>query len=295
VCVGVWAKALTHIARDNVITDEETAYLDDLARLLDVGCGDILAIYGQVISPRYREAVEAAAEDGVLTATERQALGRLAVSLRIPDDAEFSIRGPILQQVAQRKLNELTADRRLSPEEIQEYLNLDEDLGISLSIDAETDIAIQRFQELWRIENGQMRAVEADIQLQKGERCFFQASATWMEVRTRTKRVDYAGPVASIRIAKGLRFRIGSVVPNRVTSEELTEIDHGTVYITDKRVIFDGKHRNLAVRLSALISVAVYSDAFVAEKATGRSPYFLIHPDRVEFAAATLTTLLSER
>ena len=99
--------------------------------------------------------------------------------------------------------------------------------------------------------------------------------------------------MASIRIMKGVRWRIGSINPIQITRDELTMIGVGMVYITSKRVIFKSDKRNTTLRLSSLIAFRPYSDGLVLEKATGRSPHLIIKGD-VERAAAILAGVLAK-
>jgi hypothetical protein len=107
----------------------------------------------------------------------------------------------------------------------------------------------------------------------------------WHEMRTRTQRIDYEGFSANIRIVRGLRYRAGSVTLHRVTREVLTPIDTGSLSVTSKRLIFDGAHRNVALRHSSLLAVRVFSDGIEVEKASGRSPFFLFSDDTQMIAA----------
>jgi hypothetical protein len=92
----------------------------------------------------------------------------------------------------------------------------------------------------------------------------------WYETRTRTVRIDYHGTSGSIRICKGLRYRVGSVSTSRVTRDELTEIDRGTIYVTNKRLIFSGTKKNTTMRLSTILSFEPYSDGLLLEKTSGK-------------------------
>lgn len=55
---------------------------------------------------------------------------------------------------------------------------------------------------------------------------------------------------------------------------------------------FDGRRNNRAIRYSALIGLAAYSDALVLEKGTGKGPHLVL--DDVELAAVTLSAAMAE-
>jgi hypothetical protein len=72
----------------------------------------------------------------------------------------------------------------------------------------------------------------------------------------------------------------------------LQEIDTGTAYITNKRLIFDGRLKNTSIRHSAVIALEAYSDGVGIEKATGRSPVLVTTAD-AEVVTAIYTEALN--
>ena len=142
------------------------------------------------------------------------------------------------------------------------------------------------------VENGDIPIVDVPIQLQRGEVCHFVTPASWHEFRKSTRTVGYYSQGVSLRIARGVYYRVGASRPQRVTTEGLTEIDAGTLYLTSKRVLFDGATKNSSIRLSNLIGYEVYSDGLKLEKGSGRSPYLLFEGD-AELAAVILGRLLA--
>jgi hypothetical protein len=103
--------------------------------------------------------------------------------------------------------------------------------------------------------------------------------------------VGYASQGVSIRIARGVYYRVGGSRPQRVTTEGLTEIDAGTLYLTNKRLLFDGRAKNTSLKLNTVIAFDVYTDGLAIEKGSGRSPHLLLNGD-VESAATILGRLL---
>jgi hypothetical protein len=179
----------------------------------------------------------------------------------------------------------------VTPREREDLEALARHLGVRLAPDAQTEHLLARYALFWYIENGQLPEMDVPISLQRGEVCHYACPASWYELRTRTVRVDYSGFSASVRIAKGLRYRVGSYAPRRVTTEQLTHVDDGTVYFTSKRILFDGAKANKAVPLRSVIAILPMSDGIVIEKATGRSPHIVLRGD-VEVTAMILSAAL---
>jgi hypothetical protein len=149
---------------------------------------------------------------------------------------------------------------------------------ISVDANSANHELLARFRWFWLMENGTFPEVAAPIALQKKEVCHFSSSTTLYEMRTETVRVNYGGPSARIRIMKGVYYRVGSTQAQRVTRDVLREIDSGTLYVTNKRIIFDGGRKNSTIRLSNVFAITPYSDAIEIEKVSGRNPVFMV-PD----------------
>ena len=281
----VWRVAVIAFLADNTITTQEAQYLAELRRTLGLSDRELQQVEEQLVHDRYREAAKAAIADDHVSASDREKLGKLAASIRLPAD----VADRILLAAREERLSAFTSnaieDRRLSATEEADLYALARALDIDLQLDDKTKAALGRYSLLWRIENGQLPEISVHINLQRGEICHAAANATWMEMRTRTERINYGGPVASIRIMRGLSYRVGSVKVQRITRNELTQIDEGRVYVTNKRVIFDGSLKNTAFRLSSVLSFSPYSDGVALEKSSGRSPHLILDGDIEQFHA----------
>ena len=288
----LWKEALTVLAGDDIISDTEADYLTDLMATLDVPNATARRFEADVLHPKYETLVRRSIADGHLTPGERQQLDALAKALHLSPEEAREIYGKSAAELLQSTLNSALEDERLSPTEFKEFALLAQRLGIEPSFDDATQARMHRFALLWRIENGELPTIAVPINLQRGEVCHLSGEATWHELRTRTERVVYSGTSVSIPIMKGVRYRVSSYRPQRVTRQELTPIDSGPFYVTSKRVIFDGVHKNSAIRYSSLIGVTPYSDGIKLEKSSGRSPYLLFDGD-VEMVTVILTAAMA--
>lgn len=97
------------------------------------------------------------------------------------------------------------------------------------------------------------------------EACVVFGGITLMESRAvRQTRGGYAGP--TIRVAKGVSFRLGSVAARSESHEELRNIDKGTLVLTNKRLIFMGSKRTTNIDLRKIISVTAYKDGIASQR-----------------------------
>ena len=74
----------------------------------------------------------------------------------------------------------------------------------------------------------------------------------------RRSRSYYGGP--TIRLAKGLSLRLGTGTSQSESSDELRDIDQGTLVLTTKRLTFMGSLRTTNVKLDDVIGIQIYTD-----------------------------------
>ena len=295
VLVGIWRQAVVKFLLDDLVTDEESSYLAELRRALGLTEAELRVVDEDLVQGRFATAVGRAIAGDHLRSQDRAQLDELAKAIRLPTDVAQRILESVRMQRINRAAQAAIADRRLSPDDIKYLHTLATNLDIDLKINAETQKGLDRFALLWRIENGDIPAVAVTISLQKSETCYAVADAVWHELRTKTDRYNYAGPVASIRIFKGFRYRVGSVSVRRITHDEMTEIDRGRIYLTSKRVIFEGSKKNATISLSSLLTFTPYSDGVALERASGKTVHLVLSNVDLEVFQTILGAVLSAR
>ncbi len=125
----------------------------------------------------------------------------------------------------------------------------------------------------------ELPTIEPGFALQRGEVCHWAGPCAWFELRSRTTRISYHGPTLTIPIMKGIKYRAGSFAPSTERTHELVQVDTGILFITSKRLVFDGHSKNSVVTLKSMIRVGVFPGGFEAEKQTGKSPYLKFDGD----------------
>jgi hypothetical protein len=291
---AVWRQAVEHFLTDEHVSDAEARYLAELRRILGLTEPELQKMEEELVHSRFGAAVKSAIADDHLSLSERSRLDDLAKALPLPT----AVSQRILDRSRQERLTDAAkaaiADQRLSPTEVADLHALARSLGVALTMDAETQATMDRLSLLWRIENGQPPVYSVPINLQRGETCHAVADAVWLEMRTRTVRTNYSGLSTSIRICKGVRYRVGTVRAQRITRDELTEIDRGRLYVTNKRVIFDGAKKNSTIRRSGLLAFTPFADGVVLEKASGKPSHLLVQSADMEVFHATLGAVLAQ-
>lgn len=134
--------------------------------------------------------------------------------------------------------------------------------------------------------------VDSPIPLRAGEACYWVGEVEWIESRVTTSRVEYSGTSLSVPVVKGVRFRVGSLTPRRVTSRELQVVDRGRLIITNKRIFFDGQAKNTTIELRHLVGVGIDGASLLLDKTSGRDPRLRVLEGDSPLAAAVIVARL---
>lgn len=96
----------------------------------------------------------------------------------------------------------------------------------------------------------------------------------WLEEKTITTSYSYGGFQYRLSGGSGLSYRMGnlSVIPN--TTQKFTTVDRGTLYITNKRIIFVGteKRVNKSIDLDDILEFSIFRDGILIGKSNGKKP-----------------------
>ncbi len=134
----------------------------------------------------------------------------------------------------------------------------------------------------------ELPVVDSPIPLRAGESCHWVGEVEWIEARVTTSRVDYSGASLSVPVAKGVRFRLGSIAPKRVTARELQVVDTGRLVITNKRLFFDGRAKNTTIEMRHLVGVGIDGASLLLDKTSGRDPRLRVLEGDSPLAAAVI-------
>lgn len=290
---GLYSTYLKECLSDNFISDKELDELNYLKKLLHLQDYEVEILHKKLAGEIYEANYNDVIIEGKILDSEKESLEKLQKNLRLSEYYAEEISGESRKQFVNRQWEKINEDKRLSPEEWEEFTTLAKDLEVNVTMDNETKEQIEKFKLYWHIEHGELPIKEVSIYLQQSERCYYTCNAEWFENRTVTKRINYGGPTARIKIMKGIYYKAGSMGVQRVTSEELQLIDHGQVYITNKRLIFFGSKKNTNIQLSKILSLNPYSDAVGIEKDTGRSPIIKVD-ENADLLAMVLSRVIND-
>lgn len=292
VLVQMWRQVLEAFLSDDAFSDREIAYLGALRETFALTEEEVQASEREVVHPRYAVALREALADARLRDDERASLARLAEQLRLPESVQGELYQRSTRALIAGLLDRSVADRRLSPEELHQLAAVAEHLGVTPDFDGATEAMLDRYAFFWRIENGDLPSVAVEnVPLDGDEICHSITPAERYE-----RRGDAGGPdaegIVSVRIARGVYYRVGSVSDARVNRTPLRRADAGQLLATSQRVLFEGTQGRMAWRLRDIASYQVYADGIVLEPRSGAGPSFTLDGD-VELCAVILGAALA--
>jgi hypothetical protein len=240
-----------------------------------------------------RREVQRALGDERITQQERDSFRVAADAVGI-DSAEVTaaiIEGAT--SLFRERLDAALSDGMLSPVEERALAQLAANLGLNPEYDSNRQGAIERARELWTVMHGPLPNVEPPFYLQKGEQCTFTVDAEAFEQRTRTRSITYGGPAVSIPIVKGLRIRVGHSRVHRSSEDYHHTFGRGALCLTNKRLIWNGPNKNVAIKLTKILDFEPYTDGVRIEKDTGK-PLLFVFSQPAQNLGPLLSRLLDE-
>ena len=125
----------------------------------------------------------------------------------------------------------------------------------------------------WRAEieaaGGELPVRDVPIRLKKGEVCFYyDPTATLCEPRA-VRSGGYGG--TSIRVARGVSIHTGRF--GSESHDEWRKITEGALYVTNRRIIFDGAMKNRVISIADVLSIEPGARAAVVNSQNLQKPF----------------------
>jgi hypothetical protein len=289
----LYKKYLEKCLGGNVLTDNDIDELNHLKELLSMDERETVKLHDLMCGEIYKTAYREQISEGTYSEESEELINKLQEDLRLSDDIIQPIQEECRLAFLQKYWKKIIKDNKISPAEWDSLNEIAKNLHITMDINSKDIRGIERMKLNWIIENGDLPVKRVDINLKKGEKCYYSQEIDWLELRKTTQRINYGGGSYRLKIAKGLSYKIGSIQPQRITSDELHVIDTGTIYVTNKRLIFDGNLKNTNIPYSKILSITPYSDGVGIDKDSGRSPVFQVSDD-ADLLAMYISRLLKD-
>ena len=160
----------------------------------------------------------------------------------------------------------------LTDSDLEEIETLKKKYNINLTLNGNTPL----FRAIYLLESKHELPppVSVDLFLDTNETCYYTTPTTWHQSRVQTR--GYSGTSVSLPTGiRGVRFRFGGYTPIR--TEQMTPLAAGTLFVTSKRLLFNGDSRNTTISLKKIVDGHVFSNCVKIEKNTGKPDLFTMN------------------
>lgn len=178
-----------------------------------------------------------------------------------------AVRGAYLRMIEN---NKVTEEERKNLENLLNHFNIGKE---DIRFDEEL---FKKYFNLNLINEGQLPTVindQEEIMFKKDEIIHYFKVGELKKLKKVTTRINYSGPVASVRIMKGLRYRAGSVRVSTQSSEFFVTEDTGVFWLTNQHVGFKGIRKNFAFPYEKISSFQLTTTGIVLTKEGKETPY----------------------
>lgn len=249
---------LLHCLQDHKLQICEREELKHLKFLLGLRQAVVNEIHEEVVTSVYNESVKDVIADGEVDEQEREFLKALQEELMLPQDLAERIFNETAQMFVERKYDEAFSDERVTPEELEELRFIKKNLGVDLHEDSPRRELLTRYKLYWTIENGDLPAVDLGIPLDEDELGYMSFNTGWYEYRiTEQMETDEVVPIR-VKIAKEDFLKEGKSAFREVSDERMKRYDKGTLYVTSKRLIFEGGRESAFYNAGDIIDLNLY-------------------------------------
>jgi hypothetical protein len=265
----VYKQNLKEVIRDYSITDLEKSELVKIKSFFQLSEESIKKIKAKYARSAVNEFSKMKLIDKQLTDDEVGEIEAFAKELDISPHEVKKINQRNAADLYQTALKQIVSDKLVTYQE-QEQLK---DLAVQLRI-SQTEIGIDRklrnnydFLVLMNaLDHGYLPQVKSpSIVLQKSETAYLEIKAELLVSKVVTTGYSRGNRGVSIRVMKGLSYRVGSSRSTPITQQVDTKFA-GVFAITSKRVVFAASQKAFSIPFSQLISFVPYSDGIALQK-----------------------------
>lgn len=277
----IYSRVLAHFAHDFQLSDAEASGLLRLQDAFALTGDETGGIHAAVLYPIFQNAVKNAIFDGKLTAEEERWLNIVAKKLRIPDNFIAELYGTVVQPFIQSKLEKVLADKQFSPEDERELFETGKSLKANINFPEPVRAILVRARFLWQLGNGALPRLEVPIYLNKNEFCAAFVPASLRESREETSSTtNFSERRRLYRDMVGRDVTIGEMSTKNTTEQVVKEIDSGTLFFTNERLLFNGSRENFEDDLKDIVGASFDPDGLRIERRNGPDRKFVLDGDK---------------
>jgi hypothetical protein len=203
----------------------------------------------------FQPTVELIVTKEIVTREDQLNIERMRQKLKLPEDIAEKIITEAKQVILDKTLEPIVNKNRCTPAEETKLNNLLIDLAFSQSVIQSTKLKIGPLIYYWQLEHSPLTPITPRSALQKSEVCYYQKDKVrWYETRN-----------------------------DRYGNRHYEFINQGVIYITNKRVLFDGVNKNSTIPYDRIGSISVAKEGIIIRKDKGKDPMIDLSDERTAF------------
>lgn len=192
--------------------------------------------------------------------------------------------------------DKITDDSRITEAERKELVKIYSDLNLSTDNLAYNQSDFNKYHTLYLIDEGKLPTIDVpnlNVNLSNSEKLHYVSKAFIIKNKSITKSYNYSGFSASIKIAKGLRYRVGNVKINPQKVNVMMTDDAGTFYLTTENLGYIGLNKHFSIPYDKISSLDI-RDGFLYLYKKGKEGPFIISMDDFELPLAIVSFKINE-
>jgi hypothetical protein len=262
---SLYIKKLEQVISDSDITEVEKAELEEIVIQFGLDPKFLKSAKASINEKAVKKLVAKQYEDKILTEEEKKFIIDFATYLEFDHSKIEKIRHNVASSLLKAALNDKLKDKKLSPKEETELnqtlrnLQIDEvTLKSMMTKNTLQNLAYAKL--LWQLENGIFTIIHhAPINLTKNEKCYLSFQGKVLESKIVTTGYTRRSSGVSIKIAKGVTYRVGAARSAPIR-EEITVKHSGNLYLTSSRIVFVAGSKSFIIKFDDLLTFEVYSN-----------------------------------
>lgn len=241
----------------------------------------------------------------------REALGRVLSDSKVTDEEKAELEaiagkhGLTTEEISKLQkagvsdvFKNISSDQKITEEEKESLEVLLNHFGIGTKDINFDQKAFNKYYSLALIEKGVLPEIkdgnhDLNLVFKKGEILHFGAASVLRKLKRVTTKVNYGGMSGSIKIMKGVRYRVGSMNVSSSSKEVLASEDTGIFYLTNQRVGYLGSRKQFSFPFSKIGSFELRPEGMYIFKDGKETPY-IVTLDDYEVPSAMVSFLLNQ-
>lgn len=192
--------------------------------------------------------------------------------------------------------DKITDDSRITEAERKELVKIYSDLNLPTDNLAYNQSDFNKYYTLHLIDEGKLPTIDVpnlNVNLSNDEKLHYVNKAFIVKNKSVTKSYNYSGFSASIKIAKGLRYRVGNVKINPQKVNVMMTDDAGTFYLTTENLGYIGLNKHFSIPYDKISSLDI-RDGFLYLYKKGKEGPFIISMNDFELPLAIVSFKINE-